>query len=43
MGLSNMWNLEHKYGATKTHLPKKVDGAQSSIDKRLIPVKEISN
>jgi hypothetical protein len=25
-GLSKIRNLEHKYGTTKTQLPKKVDG-----------------
>jgi hypothetical protein len=43
MGLLKIWNLEHKYGATKTQLLRKVDGAQSSINKRLIPPKEIGS
>jgi len=34
-------NLKHKYGPTKTQLLKKVDGAQSSIEKRPIPPKDI--
>jgi hypothetical protein len=33
--------LGHKYGATKTQLPKKANGAQSSINKKPIPPKEI--
>jgi hypothetical protein len=36
-------NPEHKYEATKAQLFRKADGAQSSIDKRLIPPKEISS
>jgi hypothetical protein len=43
MGLPNIWNLEHRYGTTKMHFFKKVDGAQSSINKRPIPLKEIDN
>jgi hypothetical protein len=43
MGLSKIKNLEHIYGATKTQLLKKIDGAQSSIDKRPIPPKQISS
>jgi hypothetical protein len=30
-------NLKHKYGTTKTQFPRKADGAQSSIKRRLIP------
>jgi hypothetical protein len=37
MGLSKIQNLEHKYGATKTQLPKKINGAQSSIKRKPIP------
>ncbi len=43
MGLSKIQNLEHKYRATKSQLPKKTDGAQSSIEKRPIPPKDISS
>jgi len=43
MGLSKVWNLEHKYGATKIELPKKVDGAQSSIERKYIPPKDIGS
>jgi hypothetical protein len=42
-GLSKIRNLVHKYKATKTQLPIKVDGAQTSIDKRPIPPKEINS
>jgi hypothetical protein len=35
-------NLDHKYGAIRAKLPKKVDGAQSSINIRPIPPKDIS-
>jgi hypothetical protein len=34
-------NLEHKYEATKTQLFRKTDKAQSSIEKRPIPPKDI--
>jgi hypothetical protein len=40
-GFIKIQNLEHIYGATKTQLPRKADGAQSSIDKRPIPPKNI--
>jgi hypothetical protein len=43
MGLSKIQNLEHKYKATKSQLPKKTDGAQSSIEKRPITPKDISS
>jgi hypothetical protein len=33
--------LEHRYGTTKAQLPKKIVEAESSINKRLIPPKEI--
>jgi hypothetical protein len=36
-------NLEHKYGTTRTQLPKKTNEAQSSIKKRLIPPKDIGS
>jgi hypothetical protein len=39
--LSNIQNLEHKYEATKAQLLKKTDKAQSSINKKFIPPKEI--
>jgi hypothetical protein len=35
--------MEHTYKTIITLFIKKVDGAQSSINKRLIPLKEISN
>jgi len=35
--------LEHKYGATKTQLLKKIDGAETFIDKKLLPLKEIGS
>jgi hypothetical protein len=35
MGLSKIRNLEHKYEATRTQLPRNADGAQSSIEKCL--------
>jgi hypothetical protein len=38
-----IWSLEHKYEATKTQLPRKTDGAQSSIDKKLILSNEIGS
>jgi len=31
MVLSKIQNPEHKYGTTRAQLPKKADGAQSSI------------
>jgi hypothetical protein len=43
MGLSKIQILEHKYRATKVKFPKKVDGAQSSIDRRPIPPKDIGS
>jgi hypothetical protein len=36
-------NLEHKYRVVKIELPKKIDGAQSSIKRNLIPPKDIDN
>jgi hypothetical protein len=36
-------NLKHKYGATRTQLRKKVDGAQFSIEKRHIPPKDTNS
>jgi hypothetical protein len=41
--LSKIWNMEHNYGATKTHFPKNVNGAQSCKDKTFIPPKEIKS
>jgi hypothetical protein len=38
-----MQNLEHKYGATKAQLPRKVNGAQFSIKRRHVPLKDIGN
>jgi hypothetical protein len=35
MSLSKIWNLKHKYRATRAQFLKKVDGAQSSIEKNL--------
>jgi hypothetical protein len=43
MGLSKIQNLEHKYKTTKTQFPKKTDGAQSSIERRPIPPKDINS
>jgi hypothetical protein len=43
MGISKIRNLEHKYGTTITQLPRKVDGAQSSIERKLIPVKDVGS
>jgi len=43
MGLSKIQNIEHKYKAAKGQLPRKVDGAQSSIERRPIPPKDISS
>ncbi len=42
-GLSKIWNLEHKYKATRTQLCRKANGVQSSIERRPIPPKEISS
>jgi hypothetical protein len=36
-------NLKHKYKATKTQLLRKINRAQSSIERRLIPPKDIDN
>jgi hypothetical protein len=35
--------MEHKYEATTSQIPIKVDGAQSSIDKKTILPKNIGN
>jgi len=43
MGLSKIQNLEHQCGVTKVQFPRKVDGAQSSIDKRVLPPKKINS
>jgi len=43
MGLLKIQNLKHIYRATKAQFPRKVDGAQSSIDKRPIPPKKIGS
>jgi hypothetical protein len=43
MGLSKIQNLEDIYGTTKTHLHRKVNGAQSFIAKRHIPPKAIGS
>jgi hypothetical protein len=43
MGLSKIQNLGHKYGTTKTQLPKKENGAQSFIGRKPIPPKDISS
>jgi hypothetical protein len=41
MDLSKIRNLKHKYKATKAQLPKKANGAHSSIKKMPIPPKDI--
>jgi len=43
MGLLKIRNLEHKYRTTKAQFPKEVDGAQSSIERKLIPLKNIGS
>jgi len=43
MGLLIIWNMEHTYTTIITLFFRKVDGAQSSIDKMFIPLKEIRN
>jgi hypothetical protein len=43
MGLSKIQNLEHRYEATKAQLPRKAYGAQSFINKKPIPPKEIGS
>jgi hypothetical protein len=43
MAILKIRNLKDKYGATKTQLPKKIDGAQSSIEKRLTSPKDIDS
>jgi hypothetical protein len=43
MGLLKVWNIEHKYIAIKTQLPKKTNGAHSSIEKKPIPPKDIDS
>jgi hypothetical protein len=35
--------LEHKYGTTKSKFTNKANGAQSPIDEKHIPPKEIDN
>jgi hypothetical protein len=42
-GLLKIQNLEHKYGATKAQLPKKVDEAQSSIEIKPIQPNDIGS
>jgi hypothetical protein len=41
MVLSKIQNLEHKNGAIRAQFLQKIDGAQSSIDKWPIPLKDI--
>jgi hypothetical protein len=43
MGLSKIQNIEHKYGTTRAQFPKKADGAQSFIERRHIPQKDINS
>jgi hypothetical protein len=43
MGLSTIQNLEHKYKAIRTQLPKKTNGAQFSVERKFIPPKDIGN
>jgi hypothetical protein len=44
MGLSKIQNLEHKYKSIRTQFPKKKkDEAQSSIKRKPISTKDISN
>jgi len=43
MGLSKIQNLNHKYEATKIEPLTKKNGAQSSIDKKHVPPKDINN
>jgi hypothetical protein len=43
MGLSKIQNLKHKYGATKAQLPKKTNRAQSSIERRHVPSKDVDS
>jgi hypothetical protein len=43
MGLLKIQNLKHKYEATKTQLPRKTNGAQSSTQKKPISPKDIES
>jgi hypothetical protein len=43
MGLSKIRNLAHKYGTTNAQFPIKTDGAQSSIIRSPIPLKDINS
>jgi hypothetical protein len=43
MNLSKIRNLKHKYGITKAQLPRNLDGAKSSIERRHIPPKDIGS
>jgi hypothetical protein len=43
MGLLKIQNLEHKYGVIKAQHPRKIDGAQSSIERKHIPPNNIGN
>jgi hypothetical protein len=43
MGLSKIWNLEHKYGAIKAQFLRKINGVHFSIKKRPIPPKDINS
>jgi len=40
-GFIEIQNLEHKHETIKTHLPRKIDRAQYSIERRPIPLKDI--
>jgi hypothetical protein len=43
MGLLKKQNLEHKYRTIKIQLLRKINGAQSSINKKPIPPKDIGS
>jgi hypothetical protein len=43
MGLLKIRNLKHKYETTKAQLPIKTNGAQFSVKRRPIPLKDIGN
>jgi hypothetical protein len=41
--VSKIRNLKHKYETIRAQFPRKIDGAQSSIERRPIPPKDIGS
>jgi hypothetical protein len=42
-GVLKIWNLDHKYKTTRAQLLRKIDGAQSSVERKHIPPKDIDS